>query len=155
MMQAVVRLRGGVNTAEEVRDTLDMLHLGRVNHCTFVPEDESYRGMITKVTDQVAVGEPSPETVEVLLARRGEPVGGERGLDDEWVAEQTGYDDLAALAEALCADEVTLSEVGLEPVLRLHPPRGGHDGLKHHRSQGGQLGKHRTDEIDDLLYRMR
>ncbi len=154
-MHAVVRLRGAVNAAGDVRETLELLHLARVNHCTFLPERESYRGMITKVTDQVAVGEPSPETVEVLLARRAEPVGGDQGIDDDWVADTTDFDDLAELAEALCDDEVTLEDVGLEPVLRLHPPRGGHDGLKHHRSQGGQLGKHRTDEIDDLLYRMR
>lgn len=154
-MRAIVRLRGPVNTAGDVRETFELLHLERVNHCTFVPETESYTGMITKVVDHVAVGEPSPETVELLLARRGEPVGGDQGLDDAWVAEHTDYGDLGELAEALSADEVTLTDAGLEPVLRLHPPRGGHDGLKHHRSQGGQLGPHATDEIDDLLYRMR
>ncbi|MFW6153496.1 MAG: 50S ribosomal protein L30 [Halobacteriota archaeon] len=154
-MQAIVQLRGPVNTTRSVLDTLDMLNLGRVNHCTFVPEEPSYRGMITKVMDQVAVGEPSPEVVATLLARRGEPVDGSQGIDDDWVRDNTDFGDLDELAVALCDEEVTLTDVGLEPVLRLHPPRGGHDGIKHHRADGGQLGKHSTEAIDALLYRMR
>lgn len=154
-MQAVVQLRGPVNTSQSVRDTLAMLNLGRINHCTFVPDGPSYRGMITKVMDQVAVGEPSPEVVATLLERRGEPVGGSQGIDDAWVREETDFDDLDDLAAALCYEDVTLSEVGLESVLRLHPPRGGHDGIKQHRADGGQLGKHSTEAIDALLYRMR
>ncbi len=154
-MHAVVQLRGPVNTSRSVRDTLDMLNLGRVNHCTFVPDTSSYRGMITKVTDLVAVGEPSPAVVAILLERRGEPVGDGQGIDDAWVDEHTEYEHVDELAEALCADEVTLADIGLEPVLRLHPPRGGHDGIKQHRSDGGQLGKHETEDIDALLYQMR
>ena len=40
-------------------------------------------------------------------------------------------------------------------VLRLHPPRGGHDGLKHPTKEGGELGKHTTDQINALLKSMR
>ncbi|MEF8861486.1 MAG: uL30 family ribosomal protein, partial [Haloarculaceae archaeon] len=36
-MQALVQLRGEVNQSGAVRDTLGMLNLHRVNHCTFVP----------------------------------------------------------------------------------------------------------------------
>ena len=154
-MQAVVQLRGEVNLSREVRDTLEHLHLGRVNHCTFVPDTPSYRGMLTKVTDVAALGEPSPEAVALVLARRGEPVEGDPGIDDAWVAEHTSFGDIAELAEALCAEETTLAEAGLEPVLRLHPPRGGHRGIKHHRTDGGQLGQHTTEEIDELLEQMR
>ena len=52
-------------------------------------------------------------------------------------------------------EETTLSEQGLSPTLRLHPPRGGHDGIKHPTGEGGQLGRHDTDDIDDLLEAMR
>jgi large subunit ribosomal protein L30 len=71
------------------------------------------------------------------------------------VAENTDYDDVAALADALVGEETTLSDAGLAPVLRLHPPRGGHDGLKNPASDGGQLGKHTTAQIDALLASMR
>ncbi|MDL5362535.1 50S ribosomal protein L30 [Halalkalicoccus sp. NIPERK01] len=154
-MQAVVQLRGEVNMDYEVEDTLSMLNLHRVNHCALVPEHETFRGMITKVNDYVAHGEPSRETVETLIRTRAEPAEGSADVDDEWLAANTEYDSVEALAEALLAEETTLKEQGLTPVLRLHPPRGGHKGIKHVTAEGGQLGKHSTEEIDDLLVAMR
>ncbi|MFB6073746.1 MAG: 50S ribosomal protein L30 [Haloarculaceae archaeon] len=152
-MQALVQLRGEVDASSELADTLSMLNIGRVNHCTLVPETDTYRGMVTKVNDVVAYGEPSVETVALLLERRGEPAEGDGDVTDEWVAEHTDYDDVAALAEALVAEETKLQDVGLSPTLRLHPPRGGHDGIKHPVKEGGELGKH--DSIDELLEAMR
>jgi large subunit ribosomal protein L30 len=154
-MKAVVQLRGEVNIDDATVDTLSMLNLHSVNHCTLVPETDTYRGMITKVNDYVAHGEPSAETVELLLSTRGEPLDGDADLTDEWVAEHTDYDDLGALATALVDEETTLRDAGLSPVLRLHPPRGGHDGLKHPTAVGGQIGTHSTEEIDRLLEAMR
>ncbi|MCQ4334983.1 50S ribosomal protein L30 [Natronomonas sp. F2-12] len=154
-MKALVQLRGEVNQSEAVRDTLAMLNLGRVNHATFVPETDAYTGMVTKVNDWVAYGEPSAETIEALIARRAEPAEGDGEIDDEWVADNTDYDDVSALAGALLEEETTLQAEGLAPTLRLHPPRGGHDGVKHPTKEGGQLGKHTGEEIDSLLEAMR
>jgi len=154
-MLAVVQLRGEVNVSEAVVDTLDMLNLGRVNHATLVPETDSYRGMITKVNDYVAFGEPSADAVAELLRRRGEPETGEATIDDAWVAAETDYADVDALAAALVEEETTLRGAGLSPALRLHPPRGGHDGLKRPATDGGELGRHETPEIDALLGAMR
>jgi large subunit ribosomal protein L30 len=155
MMKAVVQLRGEVNQSEKVRDTLSMLNLHRVNHATLVPDTDTYHGMVTKVNDWVAHGEPSQETVERLIELRGEPAEGDVDIDDEWVAENTDYDDVSALAEALLDEETKLQEQGLSPTLRLHPPRGGHDGVKHPTKEGGQLGPHSTEDIDALLEAMR
>ncbi len=154
-MQALVQLRGEVNMSQDVRDTLKMLNLHSVNHVTFVPETDTYRGMITKVNDYVAFGEPSADVVATLIERRGEADEGDADIDDEWVADNTEYDDVASLAEALVDEETTLREQGLSPVVRLHPPRGGHDGIKHPVVEGGQLGRHDTDDIDSLLEAMR
>jgi len=132
-----------------------MLNLHSVNHVTFVPETDTYRGMITKVNDYVAFGEPSADVVATLIERRGEADEGDADIDDEWVADNTEYDDVASLAEALVDEETTLREQGLSPVVRLHPPRGGHDGIKHPVVEGGQLGRHDTDDIDSLLEAMR
>ena len=154
-MQALVQLRGEVNMSQDVRDTLKMLNLHSVNHVTFVPETDTYRGMITKVNDYVAFGEPSAETVATLIGRRGEADEGDADIDDEWVADNTDYDDVDALAAAIVAEETTLREQGLSPVVRLHPPRGGHDGIKHPVAEGGQLGRHGTEDIDSLLEAMR
>ena len=154
-MKALVQLRGEVDQSAAVRDTLEMLNLGRVNHATLVPETDTYTGMITKVNDWVAHGEPSTETVALLLRRRGAPAEGETTIDDAWVADNTDYDDIDALAEALVAEETTLQAAGLSPTIRLHPPRGGHDGIKQPVKTGGQLGVHEPDDIDTLLEAMR
>jgi large subunit ribosomal protein L30 len=153
-MQAVVQLRGDVNMNGDVEDTLAMLNLRQVNHCTLVPEEDTYRGMIAKVNDYVAYGEPDVDTLATLLRQRGEPAEGDAAIDDEWVDGDTDYGDVDALAEALAAEETTLREQGLSPVLRLHPPRGGHGGIKQPVARGGQLGKHSTEEINQLLAAM-
>jgi large subunit ribosomal protein L30 len=154
-MEAVVQVRGEVDMSGAVQDTLAMLNIHSVNHCAFVPETETYRGMVTKVNDYVAHGTPSVETVALLLEGRAEPVEGDADVDEAWLAAETEYESFEALAEALVAEETTLREQGLSPVVRLHPPRGGHDGLKHPTKEGGQLGKHTTEEIDGLLETMR
>ena len=154
-MKALVQLRGEVNINQDTLDTLQMLNLGRVNHATLVPEEPSYEGMVTKVNDYVAHGTPSQETVELLIERRGEPAEGDADIDDEWVEENTWFNTVEELAEALIAEETTLQEAGLSPTLRLHPPRGGHEGIKQPVTTAGQLGVHGTDEIDTLLEAMR
>jgi len=53
-MYAIVRLRGDVNLRPEVKSTLQMLRIHRVNHCVVVREDAHFRGMIQKVKDYVA-----------------------------------------------------------------------------------------------------
>jgi large subunit ribosomal protein L30 len=154
-MEAVVQIRGEVNMDQDVRDTLSMLNIHKVNHCALVPESETYRGMITKVNDFVAHGEPEQDVLETVLSKRGQPLEGSDDVDDAWIADNTDYDDIADLAGALLDDETTLREQGLTPVLRLHPPRGGHEGIKHPTKEGGQLGKHTTEEITTLLKAMR
>jgi large subunit ribosomal protein L30 len=153
-MRALVQLRGEVDMSQGVRDTMSMLNLGNVNHCTFVPETDTYSGMVTKVNDWVAHGQPSEETVALVLRTRGTSEQGSE-IDDEWVEENTEYGSIDELAAALVAEETSLQEQGVAPTLRLHPPRGGHDGVKHPTKEGGQLGKHTTEEIDSLLTMMR
>ena len=154
-MQALVQIRGDVNMDTDIHDTLKMLNIHHVNHATLVPETDTYSGMVSKVNDFVAFGEPSQETVEQLIERRGEPLEGDADVGDEWVAEHTDYDDVEGLAFALVSEETTLKAQGLSPTLRLHPPRGGHDGIKHPTKEGGELGRHDTEDIDDLLEAMR
>ena len=154
-MHALVQIRGDVNMDTDIHDTLKMLNIHHVNHCTFVPDTDTYNGMVTKVNDFVAFGEPSQDTVELLLETRAEPAEGDADVDDEWVAENTEFDDIEGLAWSLIAEETTLQEQGLSPTLRLHPPRGGHDGIKHPTKEGGELGRRDTEGIDTLLEAMR
>ncbi len=152
-MRAIVQLRGEVDMTAGQRDTLDMLNLGRVNHATLVPETDTYDGMVAKVNDFVAFGEPSVETLALVLETRADALDADAVVDEEYLAEETDYDSFEALAEALLDEETTLREQNISPTLRLHPPRGGHDGIKHPDSMGGELGPH--EEIDPLLEAMR
>jgi large subunit ribosomal protein L30 len=154
-MEALVQIRGEVNISGDVQDTLSMLNLHAVNQCTLVPETDTYRGMITKVNDYVAHGEPSADVVATLIRRRAEPLQGSAEIDDEWIVANTDYDGVDELAAALVDEETTLRDEGLSPSIRLHPPRGGHAGVKHPTVESGQLGKHSTEEIDRLLEAMR
>jgi large subunit ribosomal protein L30 len=155
-MRAVVQVRGEVNRKTDIQDTLEMLNIHSVNHCALVPETDTYDGMVAKVNDYVAIGEPDQDVLETVLSKRAEPLEGRQSdVDEEWLAENTEYDDFGALAEALLAEETTLREEGLSPTLRLHPPRGGHEGIKNPTVDGGQLGKHTTEEINQLLESMR
>jgi large subunit ribosomal protein L30 len=154
-MRAIVQVRGEVNMNGDIRDTLEMLNLGRVNHATLVPEEPTYEGMIAKVNDYVAHGEPSEDTVALLLRERAEPDEGSADIDDEWVSENTAFASVDALAAALLDEETTLQDAGLAPTLRLHPPRGGHKGVKQPTATGGQIGVHSTNNLDSLLEAMR
>ncbi|MEF8826519.1 MAG: 50S ribosomal protein L30 [Halapricum sp.] len=155
-MKAVVQVRGEVNMTSDVEDTLEMLNLGRVNHATLIPDTDAYRGMITKVNDWVAYGEPSADVLETVLKKRAEPLEGDTFDEASWWASwETDYDSVGELAEALLDEETTLKEQGLSPTLRLHPPRGGHDGIKHPTQESGQLGRQATEDIDELLEAMR
>jgi len=154
VMRAVVQLRGTVHMNGDQRDTLELLNLGQVNHATLVPERETYDGMVAKVNDFVAFGEPGTEALATVLERRAEPLDGEGDVDEAYLEEHADYDDFGSLAAALIEEETTLREQGLSPTLRLHPPRGGHDGIKHPANSGrGVLGEH--EDIDDLLEAMR
>jgi large subunit ribosomal protein L30 len=125
-MFTAVRLRSTVNTRPEIRDTLKMLRLNRLNHCVVLEENPHNKGMIHKVKDYVAWGNISPQALSQLIRKRGE-LEGNGALDDEYVKENTSFDGIDALAQAICSGEVSIKDVPmLKPVFRLHPPRKGH-----------------------------
>lgn len=146
---AAVRLRGNVNKRREVKDTLRMLGLTRVNHCVLVPDTPSYRGMLQKVKDFITWGEVDCDTVELLLRHRGELVGGKKLTDENVKA--LGYPSLSELAKAICEGKIRVE--GLKKVFRLHPPKKGLKSIKHPFGHGGDLG-YRGKAINDLIARM-
>lgn len=155
-MYAIVRMRGRVNIKPDIKYTLELLRLPRVNHCVVVEENGYYAGMIQKVKDYVAWGEISEDILELLLRRRGRLEGGAR-LTDEYIQDKTSYAGLKELAHALVESQLRPKDLGayhIKPVFRLHPPRRGHKGIKRSVKQGGELGYH-GETINELLYKMR
>jgi large subunit ribosomal protein L30 len=153
MSFAVLRLRGKGDLRHSVKDTLRLLHLTRQNHCTVVPQDATYRGMLQLVKDYVTWGEVDPEMLARLLLKRGRQVG-DRPIDDTFIKDHSKYKSIWDLSQALAKGDARLSEVRkLRPVLRLPPPRKGFRGIKRGFHDGGDLG-YRGKAINDLLGRM-
>jgi len=153
MTYAVVKMRGTVKTKPDVRRTLELLNLSRTNHCVLVENNVHYNGMLQKVKDYVAWGTIDGETLSVLLELRGALEGRSR-LTDAHVKERTDFDDIHSLATAVASGKAMLQDVpDLKPVLRLHPPRKGHRGIKKPFPEG-VLGFH-GNEINELLLKMR
>ena len=155
-MQAIIKLRGDIGVKPEIKYTMKLLRLHRVNHCVAVDDNAYYKGMIRKVKDYVAWGELSQDMLELLLKERGRLEGGKR-LTDEYLQDNTPYSKIKDLADALFTGEVTMKDVAaynIKPIFRLHPPRKGHKGIKRTVKEGGELGYH-GDKINDLLYKMR
>jgi large subunit ribosomal protein L30 len=150
-MFAIVRLRGEVNVRPEIKDTLEMLRIHRVNHCVVVREDAHYRGMIQKVKDYVAWGKIDDDTLALLLERRGR-LSGNRRLTEKYL-ESTPYRSFRDLAKALNSGSISLNELGIKPIFRLHPARKGLKTTKKTAQQGGDLGF--RQDLADLIKRMR
>lgn len=151
-MFAIVRLRGEVNVRPEIRDTLQMLHIHRVNHCVVVKEDPHFRGMIQKVKDYVAWGKIDDDTLAMLLERRGR-LSGNRRLTEQFLKENTPYRSFKELAAAMNASSVSFKELGCKPIFRLHPARKGLKTTKKTAQQGGDMGF--RQDLADLIKRMR
>jgi large subunit ribosomal protein L30 len=153
-MYVIIRLKGGVNTRPEIKDTLRMLRLNQINHAVVVEDNPNYRGMIKMVKDYVAFGIADAATLATILENRGRLVGGDR-LTDDYVAKNSAFKSINAFAEAVVAGSAKLSDMpGLNPVFRLHPPRKGHAGIKRTYQQGGALGNYGED-ISALVEKMR
>lgn len=153
MTYAVIRVRGHVNLRGQIKDTLRYLRLHRTNHCVLLPASDSTDGMLQRAKDYVTWGEVDPTVAAMLLIRRAELPGG-KPIDDAYVKANSKYASINSFAKALAAGEAKLADVkDLSPVIRLHPPKGGLEGIKRSYREGGALG-YRGKEINDLLQRM-
>ncbi|BAD85709.1 LSU ribosomal protein L30P [Thermococcus kodakarensis KOD1] len=150
---ALIRLRSGIRARGEVRDTLAMLRLHRINHLVIVDDTPSYRGMIQKVKDYITWGEIDKETLAKLLRKRGRLIGN-KPITDEYVKEKLGM-TIEEFAEKVVNGEMKLRDLpNIKPVFRLHPPRGGLKGSKKRSfKEGGALG-YRGEKINELIERM-
>ncbi len=141
-MLAVVRVRGSVNLRKELKDTLKMLRLNRINHCVLIRKDPAIEGMIKKVRDFVTWGEINDKTLEKLISERGRMTG------DKKVDTKQTKTILAKIKKSKNLKEVE----ELKPVFRMNPPKKGYRHVKVPYPRGA-LG-YRGEKINDLLQRM-
>ena len=143
---AVVKVRGNIRVPQKVRDTMKLIGLTRVNHCSIIDDRVNYKGMLQKAKDYITWGEPSAETVRMLLSKRGK-------VTDEDVAKSTKYKTLDEFVGAFMKFEAELADIGSGKVFRLSPPRKGYASTKMPFTKSGSLGN-RGEKINKLLARM-
>ncbi|KZX11217.1 50S ribosomal protein L30 [Methanobrevibacter curvatus] len=151
-MYFVVRVRGTTGVKKNIADTLKMLRLHRLNHGVLVDETPSLNGMLQKAKDYITWGEIDEETLVEIISKRGELVGGSK-VTNEYLSENTNYNSIKELANALLKSEVDYDEIKLKPVFRLHPPRKGYEAIRVSFNEGGTLG-FRGELIKDLVKKM-
>lgn len=153
MRIAVVRVRGTPKIAKKVEDTMKMLNIEKVNHCSLITDNPQYKGMLQKVKDYTTWGEIKEDEVVKLLHKRGRLKGGKR-LTDEYVKENTKFKDIDSFAKALYEGKTRLKEIpGIKPYFRLNPPKGGYGHIKKQYPNKGTLGNRGT-AMSKLLDRM-
>jgi len=152
---AVVRVRGKVKVRGNIENTMKLLNLTRVNHCTVIDNREQYRGMIKKVNNHVTWGEIDEGMMEKLLSKRGRLQGNEK-ITDGYVKKNTESKSLKEFSGRFMKFESELKDIPkLKPVFRLSPPSKGYErkGIKKPVSVGGALG-YRGEKINELLEKM-
>ena len=148
-----VKVRGTVSAMREVRETLDLLHLRHSNHAVLIDSRPAYHGMLQRVNSYVTWGEPTKETVALMLQKRGRLAGGKK-LTDEYI-QKAGFKSIDDLAEAIVNCKVAFQKLpDVQPLFKLHPPGKGYKGkTKKGFKAGGEAG-YRGEAINELLKRM-
>ena len=149
----VIRIRGDVNISARERDTLRMLRLKKKYSATLLDDRPEYLGMLQKVKDFVTWGEPSIETINLLLEKRGK-VTGDSPVNSETV-KALGYKNINELASAIHSVEAEFHKLeNIKPFFRLHPPKKGFKrSVKRSYRNTGELG-YREETINYLARRM-
>ena len=148
-----IRIRSPINATQRIKDTLQMLRLGRNNYATLLDNRPSYIGMLRLVKDWVTWGEVNYEIILKLLNERGEIPG--RGKIDKETLKQLGYQSVEELSKDIFHCQIDVSELKrIKPFFRLHPPRKGFKRkIKRPFGAGGETG-YRGETINDLVLKM-
>jgi len=148
-----IKVRGTVSARRETRETLDFLHLTHTNHAVFIDNRPAYHGMLQCVNNYVTWGEPTRETVSLMLQKRARLAGGKK-LTDEYI-QKIGFKSIDDLAEAIVNCKAVFQKLPeVQPLFKLHPPSKGYKGkTKKGFKTGGEAG-YRGEAINDLIKRM-
>ena len=152
MAYAVIRVRGKPEVNGDVENTMKMLNLTRVNHCSIVPENDVTKGMLQKAKDFITWGEVDETTLAEMIKVRGR-LSGDARITDSYLSENSEFKTVEMLAKAILGDYRIRDIEGAKPVFRLHPPKKGYEGNKRSYRNGGALG-YRGDAINELIRRM-
>ena len=152
-MFAVIRVRGRPDVNVDVRKTMELMNLTRVNHCVLVADSDVAKGMLQKAKDYITWGEIDVATLAQMITVRGR-LAGDLPITDEYVKANTEFATIAEMANAMISSGYRMKDTeGAKAVFRLHPPAKGYEGIKRSFPNGGALG-YRGAAINELIARM-
>jgi len=153
MTYAVVRVRGTVNVNPDIKKTLQLMNLTRVNHCVLLEEKPSQKGMLQIAKDYVTWGEIEKDVLTKLIASRGKIVG-DKNLTEEYIKSSTSFSSFDELSQAIIENKFKYKDIpNVKPIFRLNPPKKGYRTIKRSFTRKGSLG-YRGKEINKLIERM-
>lgn len=137
----------------DIRKTLRLLRLNKVNHCVLLEENLVSKGMLQMAKDYTTWGVISSETLEKLIVSRGK-LSGDKAVTDEYLSSSTSFKTIKQLASAITEKKFMYRDIPeVKPLFRLSPPHNGYEGIKRSIQRGGALG-YRGKEINKLIERM-
>lgn len=137
-MIIVIRISGMVDVPEDVNAALHSIKLRRKYSAILMHESPENSKLLNKIRSFVAFGKISNENLVKLISLRGEST-------------KKGKIDAESIVKNI--DKKSLSEQGVKPFFRLHPPRKGIESKKHFGIGKGVLGDNK-EHINALLERM-
>jgi len=153
MTYGVIRIRGTVNVNPDIKKTLELLNLTRVNHCVLIEENKVNKGMLQVVKDYVTWGELDKKVLSKLISSRGKLIG-DKDLGSDYIKSATSYADFDKLSTAIIDKKFNYKEIpNIKPIFRLNPPKKGYEGIKRPYNKKGALG-YRGKDINKLIERM-
>jgi large subunit ribosomal protein L30 len=143
-MILVIRIAGLVDVNSDVQEALFRMRLRRKYSAVLIQETPENLKLIQKVRNFIAFGPIDEKTLHILLEKRAKVIGKNK-LDVKSV--------IAGLQTQAKKGKLDLSELGVKPFFRLHPPIKGIDSKIHAGKNKGVLGDNK-EKINDLVRRM-
>jgi large subunit ribosomal protein L30 len=153
MAYAAVRVRGIINVKPDIKKTMNLLNLTRVNHCVILEENPSTKGMLQVAKDYITWGEIDKTSLLKLINVRGR-LEGDKELTEDHLKTTTSYNTVDKLVDAIISNKFKYKEIpNIKPIFRLSPPKKGYEGIKRSFVNKGALG-YRGKEINKLIEKM-
>jgi large subunit ribosomal protein L30 len=151
-----IRIDGSPTVKHGEELTLHALRMKSKFSAVLLRDNPSIRGMLRRIKDHVTWAEARREDMETLLSNRAQTTQG-LGISSEFAQKNVGLAGVEEIVSSLYSGKLTLarlSEVGVAPYFRLHPPRGGFSkSSKRPFTDSGELG-FRKEGLHQLLTRM-
>jgi len=143
-MILMIRIKGLVEVDKDVQEALFRMRLRRKYSAVLIIPNEESMKLIKKVRNFVAYGTIDEKTLLHLIERRAKPISGNKA-DAKSI--------LSGIEAQTKKGKLDLTELGVKPFFRLHPPIKGIDAKVHFGTRKGVLGDNK-EKINDLVRRM-